>query len=120
MPMGTIASTPVVVNQPVAVNHIAPAVAVNNVAQGALTGTKKPGIAVGAVVGEGVVGTGCTGGAVVGAVTKLGQMGATTAISVGTSAGVGATGGLCTLGAAVATGVYCDSTLARVSRHPSN
>ncbi|MCY3974905.1 MAG: hypothetical protein OXF02_05115 [Simkaniaceae bacterium] len=104
-----------VVNQPVVApavaNHIAPAVVADNVAQGALTNRKKFGIAVGALIGEGVAGFVCSSGAVVGAVTKLEQMGATTAVTTGTLAGVVIGGILCTLGAMVATGVHYDSTL---------
>ena len=117
-PPANISSASVVVNQPVAVNHIAPAVAVNNVAQKALTDDKKLAITTGALIGEAVIGGGCTVGAVVGAVLTLEQMGATTAVMTGAGAGVVTAGVVCTVGAMVATAVpYC---LSQVSRHPSN
>ena len=59
----------------------------------------------GVLVGEVVGGAGCASGAIVGAVLKLGQMGATTAVMAGTGVGVGVAGGLCIVGAMAATAV---------------
>ena len=104
-PMANISSASVVVNQPVVANHIAPAVAVNNVAQGMLMDRKKYRIAAGTIIGEGVVGGGCTAGAVFGAMLTLEQMGATTAVIAGTATGVAVGGALCTVGAMATTAV---------------
>ena len=114
MPMESVDPAPLVVHQPVAVNHIAPiapAVAVNNVAQGLWCGLeKKDVICSGTVIGEAVVGGGCAMGGTIGAGLTLDQMGATATVSLGTGAGVGVTGLLCTVGAIVATAVGIGSS----------
>ena len=109
IPMESVDPAPPVVHQPVAVNHvapIAPAVAVNNVAQGLWCGLeKKDVIFAGAIIGEGAIGFVCTSGGLIGAVLTLDHMGATAAVTAGTVVGVTVGGLLCTAGAIVATAV---------------
>ena len=112
-PMENIDPTPVV-NQPVFAPEgahqqhfgnvfLAPAVAVNNVAQGQWGDRKKLGVYFGTVVGAGVIGavTG-TGG------TEIAmQLGVSVVVSTGIGLGVALLGTLCTVGSAVATAYYC-------------
>lgn len=79
---------------------------VNNVAQVWLVDRKKQNTAMGVIVGEVGVGSGCTVGAVCGAVEIAEQMGATSTVTWGTATGAGTLAGLCTLGAMVATYGY--------------
>ena len=113
-------STAPVVNQPVVapavVNHIAPAVAINNVARERWGDCKKEAVYIGAVSGEGVTGIGCVVGTTFGAVEIAGKMGATVAVSTGIGWGVALLGALCTVGSVVATGVhYCATDRKRVA-----
>ncbi|MCY3975227.1 MAG: hypothetical protein OXF02_06795 [Simkaniaceae bacterium] len=113
-------STTSVVNQPVVapavVSHIAPIIAVNNVAQEKLTNRKKESIYSGALIAEGVIGAGCTAGAGMGVAVKLANMG--TSVAIGTGAGVGTAflSALCALGIIGATaGHYYATGRKRVS-----
>ena len=107
IPMESVDPAPLAVHQPVAVNHIAPiapAVAVNNVAQGLWCGLEKKDVFCTVTgFGECVVGGGCTFGGAIGAILTLDHMGATAAVSVGTGVGVAVVGLLCTGVAMVAT-----------------
>ncbi|MCY3974774.1 MAG: hypothetical protein OXF02_04425 [Simkaniaceae bacterium] len=79
--------TPVVTSQPVVApvvrNHIAPAVAVNNVTQGQWGACKKASIFAGCLAGGTLAGTGCTVGAIRGTAEIATQMGATVAVTEG-------------------------------------
>ena len=116
-PMESIDPTPVV-NQPVFAPEethqqhfgnafLAPAVAVNNVAQELSSLYRRTAIGVGAVVGEGVAGGGCTVGATFGALKMTEQMGASGAVINGVTGGTAGVGLLCTVGGIVATIAYC-------------
>ncbi|MCY3974629.1 MAG: hypothetical protein OXF02_03695 [Simkaniaceae bacterium] len=116
-PMESTDSTPIITNQPVAVLEradrqnfgdvvLAPAATVNNVAQVRLGDYKKEIIAIGAVIGEGVVSFGCLPGAVFGAAEIATQMGATSAVTTCVATGAGMSAGLCMIGA-VCTTVGC-------------
>ena len=100
---------PVVTNQPVA----APVAAINNVAQVRLGDYKKEGMIVGAVVGETLVGSGCTVGTAFGTAEIAVRMGATFAVAAGTAVGAGALVCLCTFGSVIATAGYCVATARR-------
>ena len=91
------------IGAPVVANHIAPAVVANNVAKEWAREKKLWAITTGAVVGESVVGGGCTAVATVGAVLKLGQMGATTAVIGAAGAGTACVGILCIMGSILGT-----------------
>ncbi|MCY3974339.1 MAG: hypothetical protein OXF02_02180 [Simkaniaceae bacterium] len=98
--MESIDLTPVITHQPV----IAPAVAVNHVAQGLLEDRKKNDIFGGTMIGETLVGVGCVMGAVFRAAEPATHMGATVVAVTGVSAGAGALVGLCAIGVICVTG----------------
>ncbi|MCY3974746.1 MAG: hypothetical protein OXF02_04285 [Simkaniaceae bacterium] len=102
--VGPIPSATVVVGQQL--RNVAPVVnqpRANNAAQEWCGPEKKTAIAVGAAVGELVVGVGCSTGAVAGAVLKLGQLGASEAVMAGTATGIGCAGILCIVGSMLGT-----------------
>ncbi|MCY3974062.1 MAG: hypothetical protein OXF02_00735 [Simkaniaceae bacterium] len=114
--------SPVVTNQPVippaGANHpaganqqngnafLAPAVAVDNVAQRQWGTCKKAGITLGAIVGETLVGGSCGAGVVFCTGEIAGKTGATVAVTEGVAATTGTLVGLCAIGAMVATAGY--------------
>ena len=82
---------PVVVHQPA----VAPAVAVNNVVQRALTLRKKENIGMGVLIGEGVVNGFCAVGTGGGALGIAVHMGATSAVAIGVGLGTAFSVALC-------------------------
>ncbi|MCY3974453.1 MAG: hypothetical protein OXF02_02790 [Simkaniaceae bacterium] len=91
-----------VVNQPV----VAPVVVANNVAQKWSRRNKLYAIAIGATVGECVVGGGCVIGAVVGVAEIATQMGASDAVIGAVGSATGCVGILCVAGSPAATAAY--------------
>ncbi|MCY3974454.1 MAG: hypothetical protein OXF02_02795 [Simkaniaceae bacterium] len=116
-PVENIDPPPVITNQPAIAPEgahqqnfgnvlLAPAVAVNNVAQMQLGGYKKRNVARRVVAGEFVVGSCCVAGTACGTAEITVRMGTTVAVTTGVAAGAGALVGLCVVGTMVATAGY--------------
>ncbi|MCY3975220.1 MAG: hypothetical protein OXF02_06760 [Simkaniaceae bacterium] len=97
---------PTAIHQPA----VAPAVAVNNVAQVRFGGYGRECIATGVMVGEALVGVGGTMGTAIFAGEIATRMGATFAVSLGIAVGATALVSVCALGCVVVTAGYYVAT----------